>query len=77
MVLLNNREVKKGWDTCKKQVCGLFEKHKAEIVSAKRWNELPLAFPVKRQLRGTYMLLYYHTDGGSLIDVGLIDWRSG
>ena len=65
MVLLDNREVKKGWEACKKQVCDLFEKHEAEIVSAKRWDELRLAFPIKRQLRGTYMLLYYNVDGNN------------
>ncbi len=66
MLLLDNREVKKGWDACKTNVCGLFEKHQAEVVSAKRWDELRLGFPIKRQLRGTYLLMYFNAEGSSL-----------
>lgn len=62
MVLLDNREVKQGWQALKDQVCGLFTKHGASIKSAKRWDERRLAYPIKHQLRGTYMLAYFEAE---------------
>jgi len=62
MVLLDNREVKQGWQALKDQVCGLFTKHGASIMSAKRWDERRLAYPIKHQLRGTYMLAYFEAE---------------
>ena len=66
MVLLDNREVKKGWQNLKTEICGFFEKHGADVKSARRWDERRLAYPVQRQLRGTYMLVYFESDTGVL-----------
>ncbi len=62
MLLLANREVKKGWDELKTTVNGLFDKHGAEVVSARRWDERRLTFPIKRQQRATYLLMYFNAD---------------
>lgn len=69
MVLLDNREVKKGWQGLKDQVCGLFTKHGAEIKSARRWDERRLAYPIKNQLRGTYLLLYFEAPTASITGI--------
>jgi len=66
MVLLDNREVKQGWQALKDQVCGLFTKHGATIKSAKRWDERRLAYPIQHQLRGTYLLAYYEAETSEL-----------
>jgi small subunit ribosomal protein S6 len=58
MILLDNREVKKGWDQAKQAVNGLLIKHGAKIVSSKLWAERKLAYPIGRQTRGTYLLVY-------------------
>jgi small subunit ribosomal protein S6 len=62
MVLLDNREVRNGWARLKQTVAGLFEKHGSQMLSARRWDERRLAYPIKRQLRGTYLLCYHKTD---------------
>ncbi len=62
MVLLDNREVKQGWEPLKQAVTGLFEKCDAEILSARHWSERRLAYPIKGQIRGTYLLVYYKGD---------------
>ena len=62
MLLLDNREVKKGWDELKATVNGLFDKHGAEVLSARRWDERRLTFPIKRQQRATYLLMYFNAD---------------
>ena len=59
MVLLDNREVKKGWSALKDTINGFFKKHGAEILASKRWDERRLAYPIARQKRGTYLLIYF------------------
>ena len=59
MVLLDNREVKKGWQALKDTVSGLFKKHGGEVLSAKRWEERRLMYPIGRCKRGTYLLVYF------------------
>lgn len=58
MCLLDNREVRKGWEPIKQVVTGMFNKHGVEVLSARRWDERRLAFPIKGQERGTYLLTY-------------------
>ena len=59
MVLLDNKEVKKGWQSLKDMVSGLFKKHGGEVLSAKRWDERRLMYPVAHCKRGTYLLVYF------------------
>lgn len=66
MLLLDNREVKKGWDTLKSEVAGLFTKHGSEVVSARRWDERRLAYPIKGQQRATYLLMYHSSATDSI-----------
>ena len=58
MILLDNREVKKGWNEAKASIAALFEKHGMTIDSSKLWAERRLAYPIRRQSRGTYLLVY-------------------
>jgi ribosomal protein S6 len=62
MCLLDNREVRKGWQPLKDAVTGLFTKHGAKILSSRRWDERRLAYPVDGQHRGTYLLVYLAVD---------------
>lgn len=62
MCLLDNREVKSGWQPLKDSVTGLFQKHGAEVISARRWDERRLAYPIKGQQRATYLLTYFKAD---------------
>ena len=66
MLLLDNREVRKGWESLKAAVAGIFGKHGAEVLSSRRWDERRLGYPVKTQLRGTYLLLYFKSDTQAL-----------
>lgn len=69
MLLLDNREVKKGWDSLKEQIDGVLTKHGAKVVVAKRWDERKLAYEIKKQRRATYYLSYLEADPGSLIEL--------
>lgn len=62
MCLLDNREVRKGWQPLKDAISAQFTKHGAKILSSRRWDERRLAYPIKGQLRGTYLLVYFAVD---------------
>lgn len=62
MVLLDNQEVKRDWQSLKDEVCSLFTKHGSQIKSAKVWEERRLAYPIKHHLRATYFLVYHDGD---------------
>lgn len=62
MCLLDNREVRKGWQPLKDAVTAQFTKHGAKILSDRRWDERRLAYPIKGQHRGTYLLVYFTAD---------------
>lgn len=62
MCLLDNREVRKGWQPLKDAVTAQFTKHGASILSSRRWDERRLAYPIRAQHRGTYLLVYFSAD---------------
>jgi small subunit ribosomal protein S6 len=66
MCLLDNTEVRKGWEPLKEAVAGLFTKHEAKVLSNRRWDERRLAYPIKGQQRATYLLLYFSADTQTL-----------
>jgi len=69
MCLLDNREVRKGWQPLKDSVSGLFTKHGAQILSARRWDERRLAYPIDGQQRATYLLAYLKADTQSITGI--------
>ena len=66
MCLLDNGEVRKGWEPRKEAVAGLFTKHEAKVLSNRRWDERRLAYPINGQQRATYLLLYFAADTQTL-----------
>ena len=62
MCLLDNREVRKGWQPLKDAITAQFTKHGAKILSSRRWDERRLAYPMSGQHRGTYLLIYFAVD---------------
>ena len=62
MCLLDNREVRKGWQPLKDALLAMFTKHGAKILSARRWDERRLAYAINGQSRGTYLLVYVACD---------------
>ncbi len=59
MFLLDNREVKKGWDYAKGIPLSILERGGAKIVSARRWDERKLAYEIKKQKRATFLLVFF------------------
>ncbi len=69
MILLDNREVKKGWQPLKEIVDGVLAKNGAELVVAKRWDERKLAYEIRRQRRATYYLAYFNAAADAITGI--------
>ena len=59
MFLLDNQAVRADWGRAKGAVTEALAKHGAEVVSARRWDERKLAYPIEGKKRATYLLAYY------------------
>ena len=66
MCLLDNREVRKGWESLKDSVSAIFTKHNAKVLSSRRWDERRIAYPMKGQIRATYLLIYMEIETGNI-----------
>ena len=58
MYLLDNNAVRAGWKEAKAAATALIEKHGGKVLSARRWDERKLAYPIRQRRRGTYLLAY-------------------
>ena len=63
MFLLDNEVVRADWQKAKSVVTDVLQKHGAEVVTARRWDERPLAYPIKGRHRATFLLAYFEMDG--------------
>lgn len=66
MFLLDNRAVRTDWAQAKSAVTHALEKHGAKVLTARRWDERKLAYPIRRQRRATYLLAYFEHEGDGL-----------
>ena len=62
MFLLDNQVVRADWGRAKAVVTDHLQKHGAQVVSARRWDERKLAYTIRGKLRATYLLSYF--EGG-------------
>ncbi len=69
MFLVDSAEAASDWDGINKLITGILERTGAEIVSTKKWDERKLAYTIKKQTRGTYILCYFKADGGKIKDI--------
>lgn len=66
MLLLDNREVREGWQALKDHVHGLFSKHDCDVKSSRRWDERRLAYPIRQAQRATYLLMYVEAEAAGV-----------
>lgn len=67
MFLLDNELVRENWSEAKSLVTGAIEKHGGKVLSARRWDERRLAYPIKRKQRATFLLAYCEIEGDNLV----------
>lgn len=66
MLLLDPNKVAGDVPAAAKQLHTLLEKHHAEILASRQWDERRLAYPIKGHKKGFYYLTYFRTEGKNL-----------
>jgi ribosomal protein S6 len=66
MFLLDNDTVRAGWAGAKAAVTDLIAKHGGQVVTARRWDERPLTYPIRGRHRATYLLVHFEMLGDAI-----------
>jgi len=69
MFLLDTNKVAGDVQGASKQLHGILEKHNAEVLASRPWNEGRLAYPIKGHKKGLYYLTYFRTEGPNLAKI--------
>ena len=69
MFLLDSGRAAKDWAGTEALVTQVLERYGAKFVLKDRWDERKLAYPIKKQKRGTYYLCYFEAPGPALAEI--------
>ena len=68
-MFLVNSEQAADWDQINKTIENILKRSEAEIVSIRKWDERKLAYKIKKQSHGIYILCYFKADGEKIKDI--------
>lgn len=63
MFLLDNQAVREDWKAAKRLVTDTIAKHGGAVLTARRFDERKLAYPIQGKRRGTYLLVWFEQEG--------------
>ena len=66
LFLVDSGEAAADWQGINDHVKKILERSEAEIVSIRKWDERPLAYPIMGKKRGTYILVYFNVNSDKL-----------
>jgi small subunit ribosomal protein S6 len=66
MFLLDTSKVAGDVPTAAKQLHGILEKHQAEILASRPWDDRRLSYPINGHKKGLYYLTYFRSEGKNL-----------
>jgi small subunit ribosomal protein S6 len=66
MFLLDSTKVAGDVPAAAKQLHGILERHQAEILASRPWDERRLAYPIGNHKKGLFYLTYFRTEGKNL-----------
>jgi small subunit ribosomal protein S6 len=69
MFLVDSAKAAADWDSVITEIESIFKKADAEVVSIKKWEERKLAYQINHKERGTYILTYFKSAGGSIENI--------
>jgi len=69
MFLLDTNKVSGDVPAAAKQLHAVLEKHHAEVLASRPWDERRLLYPIKKHKKGLYYLTYFRTEGKNLIPI--------
>src|SRR5688572_16071832 len=69
MFILDSSKVAGNLDAAEKQLRATLEKHSAEVLVSRIWDERKLTYPIKKQKKGIYFLTYFSSEGKNLVPI--------
>jgi len=60
LFLIDTGEAAADWQGINDHLKKIFDRNEAEILSMRKWDERPLAYPILGKKRGTYILVYFN-----------------
>jgi small subunit ribosomal protein S6 len=69
LFLLDTTKVAGDVPAAVKQIHTILERHSAEILASRPWDERRLSYPVNGQKKGLYYLTYFRMDGKNLPEI--------
>jgi len=60
LFLVDTGEAAADWQGINDHLKKILERNEAEIISMRKWDERPLAYPIEGRKRGTYILVYFN-----------------
>ena len=69
MFLLDPTRVAGDVQGAAKQIQTILEKHHAEVLASRQWDERRLCYSVKGHKKGLYYLTYFRTEGNNLVEI--------
>src|SRR5882672_7622165 len=69
MFILDSSKVAGNLETAEKQIRATLEKHSAEVLVARLWDEQKFTYPIKKQKKGIYYLTYFSSEGKNLVAI--------
>ncbi|MBM3995864.1 MAG: 30S ribosomal protein S6 [Planctomycetes bacterium] len=70
MFILDSTKVAGNMEAADKQIRGLLEKHKAEVLVSRQWgDDRKFAYPINKHKKGIYYLTYFSCEGKNLVAI--------
>lgn len=69
MFLIDVARASSDWDGIISTIKKILERDGAEILSIKKWDDRKLAYDIKGQSRGVYILSYFRVDGTKISEI--------
>ncbi len=69
MFILDSSKVAGNLETADKQIRAILEKHGAEVLISRLWDERKFTYAIKKQKKGIYYLTYFSSEGKNLVAI--------
>jgi small subunit ribosomal protein S6 len=69
MFLLDTNKVAGDVNNAEQQLLSLVQKHNAEPLAYRPWDERRLAYPIAKHKKGLYYLMYFRTEGKNVASI--------
>jgi len=69
LFLVDAGEAASDWQGINDHIKKILDRSEAEIISMRKWDDRPLAYPILGKKRGVYILVYFNANSNKLADM--------